>query len=268
MRFAKKLEGFPSVNYINLYEYPDRKQFMEKQFAKYGMANTHCYQTERYSKIKNTLKVHIPACEDGVTYPIIDNGIGATISHLNSIRNWYNNTDEEYAIFVEDDISFASIDRWNFTWQEFVAHIPEDWECMQLIRMIADPLPKEMHELTLRLRWGRYWGAHWMMKRSHAKRLLDMCTGPADNEYTLISCTGKYQPVTENVLLMNYNTLYNFPLLTENWSELKYTLGNQPDDNEDEIRRGRNLCNNVVKYYWQTLGSTLNLDEAMEIDNS
>ena len=40
--------------------------------------------------------------------------------------------EEEYAIFVDDDTDISTIDYWSFTWDEFVANLPKNWECVQL----------------------------------------------------------------------------------------------------------------------------------------
>ena len=38
--------------------------------------------------------------------------VGCVTSHLKSIKHWYETTDTEYGIFMEDDCDFCSVKHW------------------------------------------------------------------------------------------------------------------------------------------------------------
>ena len=54
------------------------------------------------------------------------------ISHLDFLKQWYNNTSDEYVILMEDDYDLNLIPRWNFSWKELVERLPYDWDCILL----------------------------------------------------------------------------------------------------------------------------------------
>jgi hypothetical protein len=110
-----KLENFPSVNYTSLYESIDRRDFMESQMKYFGIKRVNSYLTERFI---NLYDIEITGYHiDQITH------LGAIVSQLNLMRNWYNSCNEPYSIFCEDDISFESIHYWNFTWNEFIENL-------------------------------------------------------------------------------------------------------------------------------------------------
>ena len=253
MSYADKLKGFPSVYTINLEESVDRREYMINQFIKYGI-KYNIFTTPRYVTFKDDISVDV----DTPTKTTLPNlHIGATISFVSIMNDWYNNTDEEYAIFCEDDVSFESIEHWNFTWEEFYSKIPKQWECLQLIRMSSDIRPSTIDELQLDFRWGRWWGSSFMFRRSHVKRLLDILY-VGRNKYRITSQDGAYDPCVENCLSFNYNTVCNFPLLFENNFNLDPVDGKDLNANESKL-----ISNYIIRHYWKTVGKNLNLDDAM-----
>jgi hypothetical protein len=234
---------------------------MNNQLTKYGI-NHKIHTFPRYSTFKDKVSVVIekPSTNHNT---IPDLHIGATISFVNSIKDWYENTDEQYAIFCEDDVSFESIDHWNFTWQEFYSKLPIRWQCLQLIRMNSAMDPNSLNNLTLNFRWGRWWGSSFMIKRSHAKRLLNILHID-DSHYRITSQNGQFDPCVENCLSFNYNTVCNFPLLIENNFEFQPVNGiSEPDW---AVYEARLVSNYIIRHHWKTLGKNLNLEEVMKED--
>ncbi|CAB4124272.1 hypothetical protein UFOVP49_110 [uncultured Caudovirales phage] len=205
--YVEKLEGLPLVVYITLNnENLDRKQFMESQFNHYGIKHK-AFLTER---LFNMQDVNITGT------PIDNNESGICISHLNCMKAWYDSCDDDTVIFCEDDISFESIDYWNFTWNEFVNSLPESWECVQLIRIVS---PAEDYNLveplqSLDLKWGRWWGASSLMKRSYVKKVLDRHILDS-NVYLMGLPEIGIMPIVENILFVGLGATYNYPLLVE-----------------------------------------------------
>jgi GR25 family glycosyltransferase involved in LPS biosynthesis len=59
--------------------------------------------------------------------------IGCTTSHLKAIKHWYETSDSPYAIIMEDDCNLDLVQFWNFTWNDFYAQVPYDWDVVQLL---------------------------------------------------------------------------------------------------------------------------------------
>lgn len=267
LTYTEKLKNFPSVNYTSLYESVDRRKFMQDQFDHYGITKTNVYLTERFNKISNYVQV----TGTGLGMPEVHNQMGTIISHLNLLRNWYVSTDEEYAIFCEDDVSFESIKHWNFTWDEFVQHLPEYWNGVQLTK-VQMPYCNPAGELNLALKLtrGRWWGAYSLFRRSYVKLLLDRtCHGY--NTYILdsIDIYGElYGPIIENLLYLQSWGIYNFPMLVEN-ANLSTTF-----ENKVVITEGAEVANDsqywshrVVAEQWRLNGATLDFKDAMIVLN-
>jgi len=223
-----KLTNFPTVNYITLYENIARMEFMNEQLSRYGIRYVPCLN-HRYTTFQHTVNLVWPEIipEEteifrGFSHP------GTVISYLTAMRNWYNTTNEEYAIFCDDDMSFESIDHWSFTWQEFLDMLPNDWECVQLVR-INNWIPGlnnngfkvEVPALRMRVKeWDDFGGAG-LFKREYVKKILDRhWISPLDFNFEIPS---RYDPgffnyaTIENVLFSHLadTVVYNVPLLME-----------------------------------------------------
>lgn len=260
MNLTDKLRGFPSVNYINLHDCPERRAFMETQFEKFGI-RSRAYQTDRYVNFKDSVKVNVI----GANYELPDIQIGAMISNIENMRWWYENTNEPYAIFCDDDISFDSINHWNFSWTEFVGNLPVDWVCLQLIRMYDDLSPAVLADMDLRLKFGRWWGAAFMFRREYVGHLLKILIAE-DGSYNLSSNGGQFQPCVENILTINWCMVYNFPLVTENNETLAPTVPREPKYPwEEKMRDARRVCNTIYDHYWKYCTTDLDIRKALEI---
>lgn len=215
-----KLKNFPIVNYPNLIESTDRRESMETQLKKYGLTGNP-YLTERYSVFQNEVEII-----SSIPIPNSDQ-YGVTISFLNMMQQWYDKADEQYGFFCDDDVSFESIDHWNFTWQSVLDNLPDDWQCVQLIRLnewsdrglfLNNTIV--MPDLRLRIANPFDWGTSFICKRSYVKKVLDRhIFGP--NMYNFsVKIRGthdQYLPFTvEHVLLAEIcDQVYNFPILVE-----------------------------------------------------
>jgi hypothetical protein len=245
-----KTENFPSVNYTSLRESSDRREFMAAQLDKYGIAKSSCYQTERFSEIKDHIKYYGKFAHE------VTQQLGCIISHLNLMRNWYNSTNEPYAIFCEDDASFESIDYWSFTWNDFMQNLPQDWQCVQLVRMIS-PFTADTEVLSkIDLRMGRWWGSHSLMTRSYVEQILKKtCIG--FNEYH-IYVDEVHTPFIENILYLDMGPIYNIPMVVESAD-----FGTVYLDKEQLADRSQIESHEVVRELWRTTGPNLSIQEIM-----
>ena len=184
------------------------------------------------------------------------------MSHLNLLRHWYTSSNEPYAIFCEDDVSFESINYWNFSWNDFITNLPSDWECVQLMRMTSTyQKPDHVKEdLKLVLRRGRWWGSHSLMKREYVKKILDRhCLGY--NKYRLV-IPSNYMPIIENVLFLGIcPCIYNFPMLVGNLT-LDTTVNLEPEFH-DTFLSHHDQDFKLVLNAWKNLDSTFDIKKIL-----
>lgn len=203
-----KFNGVNSVNFITLDGAENRQRSMNLQLDKYSVKNRKMHVNGRFSHIKNYIKWQC-------AYPqsICDTGLGVGVSHLNSIRMWYENTNEPYAVFMEDDIDFTTADYWNFTFQDVIDRMPSDWEALQLIRIKNFSLGYDGSEgINFRHREWNDWGCGaFCLTRGYAKKLLSR--NMRDDEYVMT--VGGLQPIVENIVYVGLGVVYNLPLFVE-----------------------------------------------------
>ena len=165
-----KLDGFPSVYYINLDDHSERREYMEDQFRYWGIEN--------YTRISahdgrgdNDLSEVLKG-----TYPkmMTSGEVGCVTSHLRALKHWLENTDEEYLVVMEDDCDISTVAHWGFTWKEFMSNAPYHFDCIQL----AIINPSELH-VKMHLRFvNDFSTACYIIRRHHAEKLVRLhCRG-------------------------------------------------------------------------------------------
>ena len=121
-----KLEGFGPVYCINLDDHVERWEYMQDQFE--------------YWNIKDYTRISAyDGREDDLSdiltgrYPdnMLSGEVGCTTSHLKAMKEFLK-TDAPYAIIMEDDCDLDLVKFWNFSWRDFIAHLPFDWDVVQL----------------------------------------------------------------------------------------------------------------------------------------
>jgi GR25 family glycosyltransferase involved in LPS biosynthesis len=266
LSYSEKLKNFPSVNYTSLRESADRRAYMQNQFDHYGITKTNVYLTERFDKISDYVRV----TGTGLSTPGVHAQMGTIISHINLLRNWYISTDEEYAIFCEDDVSFESIKHWNFTWDEFVQNLPEYWNGVQLTKVMMPYCnPAGDPNLSLKITRGRWWGAHSLLRRPYVKVLLDrVCQGYNSYQLDSIYLDGvPYGPIIENLLYLQMGGIFNFPMLFEDASfDTTYKNKNKITVGVETANDSQYWSHRLIAEQWRTNGATLNLKDAMTLN--
>lgn len=136
MNLKDKLKNIPKIYYINLDERPDRKNYIESQFDKFKIGNFEKYSSSKYridnfdewrSKIIYDPRIDIDQTKKS---DIIETA--QTITYINVIEDWLKNSNEKYAIILEDDYDLSMINYWHFDWNFFMNNIPYDWDVIQL----------------------------------------------------------------------------------------------------------------------------------------
>ena len=107
---AFKLKGLPAIYWLNLDADENRRFYMEEQF-KYWEITNHTRISgydAREDDVSGYLKGRIP---DNVSQP----ELGCCMSHLKAIKHFYEETDDEYCMILEDDVDFSTVRYWNST---------------------------------------------------------------------------------------------------------------------------------------------------------
>jgi len=246
-----KLQNFPPVYYVSLEESKDRRENIENQFKKYGIENYTPMIFKRFAECNDV--IHGP-----LVHTLNSSNKGASTSHLKSIKKWLTETDEPYAIFFEDDVSFETVNYWNFDWNDFMKQLPEDWEAVQL--MWVRP---HMVKIEFRERYPDDWSATaFMLTRSYGQKLLDrFMIGDEEFNYNMESL----QPIVENVMFTS-GKVYTIPLFVEE-IDLETTFVNAPEFDPNLIVNGQGESHHgsqsSVLNWWKNIGSKISIQKIM-----
>lgn len=232
-----KLKNFPIVNFPNVWGEIERLNFMMEQCDRYKI-QANPFKIDRYENIKENILIE-SKCD------LAEGSPGINISFLELMKQWYDRGDEQYGLFCDDDSSFESFDYWNFTWQDFLDHLPNDWQCIQLIRCNHwNPdhywkyYKEEIPSLKFRTRNWDDWGSSFLCKRSYVKKIIDRyIIGKHHYNMNIVDPTGAwsyYYPIIENLLFQNIGIVYNFPIILENQNLLSsnWFRKNNPEYNK------------------------------------
>ena len=132
------------IYYINLNRSPDRQNWMEGQFQRYGIDNYTRTEGVDGSKLKNVQQgsytfssnrtIHYQLDPLPQERPITNGELGCTLSHLETIYQAYIDN-QELAIIMEDDAYLGFIPLWNNTLRDICNNLPNRWELLQLFTM-------------------------------------------------------------------------------------------------------------------------------------
>jgi len=229
-----KLQDFPTTYYVSLEECKDRQEKLEKAFSDYNVYPK-AILSKRYAESNDTITGKF-------VYQLNDGTKGCCVSHLKAIQEWYENTNEEYAFFCEDDLSLETIEYWDFTWNEFISQLPEDWECVQLLTIRDD-----FEGIELRERYWNDWGATaYILKRSYAKKIIDTYI---KDTYHLEIPNQEIMPLIENILFTSLGQVYTIPLFVENIEFDSTFVGNDDDVNEGQKNNHIKAYNSVINLW-------------------
>lgn len=259
-----KLNNFPSINFISIEESKDRRNNLYENFKHYELTNIRSNINKKYEE--GDCKIEFP---ENYTFEFNELYLGAFTSHLKAIKNWYENTDEPYAFFCEDDLSFETVEYWNFTWEEFFSSLPSDWSCVQLglTRYVSTMFNFFQPEVHLRNRCFCDWGCFaYLISRDHAKRLLD-------NYYDGQTFVFNYKGIDKNsrfddwaskpgieTIIYSYfgDTIYTFPLFVENYAIFDTLVW----DGKGDFYRYSYEC---IINWWKDRGRNLKVEDLIKV---
>ena len=188
--------------------------------------------------------------------------LGVFTSHLLTIKKWYDETQEEFGLFFEDDVSFDNMQYWNFSLQEFVSKLPSNCDAIQLSCIYqVDP------DIRVRRRDHLDHGIQaYILKRNYAKKLLDDLI--VDKK--TISVKDPYVSLSVENYIMHekYGNTYSFPLFNHNVKDFNSTIVGANDNTKNLVNGQSHLAvpsYETVFNWWKNTGSKLTLDQIMEL---
>jgi GR25 family glycosyltransferase involved in LPS biosynthesis len=222
-----KLKDFGPVYVINLEKRKDRKGVLLKSFSDFGVTNYHfidavdastedLYKKLHQDKLSKTKYVEL-AC---------------TLSHFKAIQFWLDNSDSEYALIMEDDLSFETVQYWDFCWKDFIKSINFKYSIIQLQIGAMKKIDKNLH---VREYWDQCTGLY-LIHRDHAKAFISKHF--VDGKYDLPDFA-----VADYFLYDNPDT-YAIPLFIVN--ELSYKSDINP-----ELTFFQTHSRNQILGYWK-----------------
>jgi len=240
-----KLKGFGPLYCINLDEQPERWEYMEAQFKYWGLDYT---RISAYDGREDDLSDIIQG-----KYPesMSSGEIGCTTSHLKAMKHFLEHSDSPYAVMMEDDCSLDLVRTWNFEWKDFMAHVPFDWDVVQIAIICTGDIHVRLHKRFV----NDFSTACYIITRRHAERLVGYhCRG---DKYKLDQGV-KPRPVADD-LIYNCGNTFAIPLFV-----YKTELGSSIHPVHVDAFHKQNY--DAITNYWEHNGSNINIKEFMDYD--
>ena len=241
-----KLKNIGPIYYLNIDGQPERKEYMENQFKYWGVENytrISAYDG-RDDDLSDIIKGRYP--ED-----MTSGEIGCTTSHLKAIKHWLDTSDSPYAIIMEDDCDISTVFHWGFTWKDFYAKIPYDWDVVQLAIICTGALHVRIHKRFV----NDFSTACYMITRHHAEKLMKY---HVRGEKYKIDNGVKPRAVADDLIYNSGNT-YSVPIFL-----YKLALGSSiHPEHVDMIHKA---SYDGLMGFWKDTGCYWKVDELMQFD--
>jgi hypothetical protein len=168
MTLHPKLIGIPHIYYINLDNELKRREYMESQFKNLGIKNYTRVNASKFSRDdfdswKNL--IHF----DNIFPKFRIRSLAVSLSHIDTLREWVENTEEEHIILMEDDTDLSLIEYWHFDWEYLMNNIPYDWDAIQLMYNSYYKIYCFLHPKK-----GITWNGPILINRNYAKKLISL----------------------------------------------------------------------------------------------
>jgi len=243
---AFKLQGLPHIYWLNLDADEQRRIYMEAQF-KYWEITNHTRISGfdgRTDDCAYHLKGRVP---DNIT----SGELGCCLSHLKAIKHFYEETDDEYCMIVEDDVSFDIAKYWNFTWKEFFGLVPYDWDCLQLTTICTGDIHVKLHLKFI----NDFSAAVYLISRHHAAKIIK--NHVRGDKFKLDNGV-KPRAVSEDVILETGRT-YTIPIFL-------YNLNFGSTIHQEHIGVFHKAPHDALLNWWQQSGAGIDIRDHMNYD--
>lgn len=243
---AYKLKNIAPIYYLNLDGQPERKEYMEEQFKYWEIENYERISAYdgRDDDLSDIIKGRYP---DTMT----SGEIGCTTSHLKAIKHWMETSDSPYAIIMEDDVDLQLARFWDFTWVDFVAKVPYDWDVVQLAIICTGDLHAKLHKRFV----NDFSTAAYMITRHHAEKLIKFHV--RDNKYKLDNGV-KPRAVADDLIYNSGNT-YAIPIFL-------YRIELGSSIHPEHIDHFHRASHDGLLQFWEKQGHDMKIDDLMNYD--
>ena len=163
---AYKLKNLPPIYYLNLEAEPERKIYMETQFKYWEIDNytrIEAYDGRDDRDLGHILKGKYP---DNMS----SGEVGCTTSHLKALKHYLETSNAPCALIMEDDCDLGTAAHWPFTWRDFYAKVPYDYDVVQLAIINPAQINVQLHKRFV----NDFSTACYLIHRRHAKKLMDL----------------------------------------------------------------------------------------------
>ena len=161
-----KLKNLPPIYYLNLEAEPERKIYMETQFKYWEIDNytrIEAYDGRDDRDLGHILKGRYP---DNMS----SGEVGCTTSHLKALKHYLETSNAPCALIMEDDCDLGTAAHWPFTWRDFYAKVPYDYDVVQLAIINPAQINVQLHKRFV----NDFSTACYLIHRRHAKKLMDL----------------------------------------------------------------------------------------------
>ena len=244
---AYKLKNFGPVYCINLDEQPERWMYMQAQFKYWEVKNFERISAYdgREDDLSDILKGRYP---DHMS----SGEVGCTTSHLKAIRHWLDTSDSPYAIMMEDDCSLDLVSYWNFTWNDFMAKVPYDWDLVQIAVICTGDVNLRIHKRFV----NEFSTACYVISRHHAEKMMRL-HWRGEDKYRLDNGV-KPRAVADDLIYNSGNT-YSVPIFL-----YKLALGSSiHPEHVDMIHKA---SYDGLLGFWKETGCYWKIDQLMQFD--
>jgi GR25 family glycosyltransferase involved in LPS biosynthesis len=131
--------------------------------------------------------------------------VGCTTSHLKAIKHWLDTSDSQCALFMEDDCDLDVIKYWGFSWRDFYAQVPYDYDVVQLAIINPSSIFMKMHKRFV----NDFSTAAYLINRHYAQKLVNLHI--RDGKYRLDN--GVRPRAVADDLIYNSGNTFAIPLL-------------------------------------------------------
>lgn len=165
MDLYNKLRDIPTVYYFNSDDNTPLKDHMERSLINVKVENFKRISTSKYTK--TNIVDWKDLLLDRKNYKLPASTAGYSITLLEFLKEWYNNTEEDRLVISRDTIDFGLYQYWNFDWQYLMERLPYDWDCLLMGFENINYIPFYLHQIMPAHTFGMA-----LLNRRYVKKLI------------------------------------------------------------------------------------------------
>lgn len=248
-----KLNGFGPVYLINLKDHTHRLNHAKKQFKGYGIKDYTVIEAVdgRSSDLSEIIIGDYPRLKPSE--------IGCLASHIKALNHWLETSNSEYAIIMEDDFSFDTVQHWQWDWKYVLDNLPKNADIVQFIMIKNSPVNFAIHKkesYDKRTMMSYAWStACYLIKRNYAKKIVDMHY--YNGKYKMSRHGFKNQAA--DVILYNLGNAYSIPLFSH-ILDIKNSINSKHSDFHIKSK-------NNIDSWWQNNSKQYTKEQFFDLKN-